>query len=140
MTIEQIDSARDIYVEEKNKLCGRLIEVKRLILEPNQDHIRKRYKIERGNILKKINEIDTQIIKLKAAKRKIAQAESFTDSSVTIPSEPTQRDIIVKLVELRSEYEDFAADPSRISSRRQMASEFVVKLNAVIRTTINKKA
>lgn len=48
------------------------------------------------------------------------------------------RGIIKDLVSLRQEYQEFAADPTRIASMRQMASEFVVKLNPIIKNALRR--
>lgn len=50
------------------------------------------------------------------------------------------RSIIVELVALRQEYQNFAADGTRVASMRQMAAEFVVKLNPIIKQGVGSDA
>jgi hypothetical protein len=47
--------------------------------------------------------------------------------------------IVRRLVSLREEYQLFAADPTRVGSMKQMAAQFVVKLNKIIREEIQTR-
>jgi hypothetical protein len=48
--------------------------------------------------------------------------------------------VVAKLAALRAYYQDFAADPTRVNSMRQMAAEFVLKLNPIIKEALQGKA
>jgi hypothetical protein len=45
---------------------------------------------------------------------------------------------VQNLVNLREEYQHFAADHTRVSSMRQMAAQFVLKLSGIIKQAIAK--
>jgi DNA repair ATPase RecN len=47
-------------------------------------------------------------------------------------------DRLQALIALRNEYQAFAADKTRVGSMRQMAAEFVLKLNPIIKKTISE--
>lgn len=49
----------------------------------------------------------------------------------------SDRPLVSELTDLRKHYQDFAADATRVSSMRQMAAEFVVKLNPIIYRAVN---
>ena len=53
---------------------------------------------------------------------------------VEISADPT---MVRAVVELRQHYQEFAADGTRVGSMRQMAAEFVLKLNEIIKQEIN---
>lgn len=70
------------------------------------------------------------------SKNEISNGHAAVTVSVPIPE--LIPELIRELVNLRQHYQDFASDLTRISSMRQMASEFVGKLNPIIRKSINK--
>lgn len=51
---------------------------------------------------------------------------------------PPEKSLIRELVALRDDYQQFAADKTRVSSLRVMATEFVIKLNPIIRKLVNE--
>ena len=78
-----------------------------------------------SDIEKKIREINIQVTQLSIDKG--AQDPKETKSISTIES----------LVRIRDEYQEFSADKTRVGSMRQMAAEFVMKLNPIIRKFVN---
>lgn len=66
-----------------------------------------------------------------------ASAEENPRQGAVIVSVPTatdfKRECVEKIVSLSAYYQEFAADATRISSKRQMAAEFANKLNPIIK-------
>ncbi len=58
------------------------------------------------------------------------------------PHAPQQSasDLVKMLVSVRQEYQDFAADRTRVASMRQMAAEFVLKINPIVRAALGESA
>lgn len=49
-------------------------------------------------------------------------------------------EIVKMLVAVRQEYQDFAADRTRVASMRQMAAEFALKINPIVRAALGESA
>ena len=90
--------------------------------------------------------IENQLAPIKVRLREIADIEfkernggnngaTHEEDHPKAETAPT-KSIVVELVALRQEYQNFAADGTRVSSMRQMAAEFVLKLNPVIKRAI----
>jgi hypothetical protein len=88
--------------------------------------------------------IEKQLASVKLRLREIADLEFKSKNGdgaanynepTAVPNAPV-KSIVSELVALRQEYQAFAADGTRVSSMRQMAAEFVLKLNPVIRQAI----
>jgi hypothetical protein len=62
-------------------------------------------------------------------------AEKISTESTSAENEP--KSMVVELVALRQHYQEFSADATRVSSMRQMAADFVLKLNPIIKRAIN---
>jgi hypothetical protein len=57
---------------------------------------------------------------------------SFAKRTQDVPP----KTFVTDLVALRHEYQEFAADKTRVGSMRQMAAEFVLKLNPIIKSAL----
>ena len=91
------------------KLCDRQSEIKSAICQCERQ----------------IVDINTQLAQDHADKVKASVSVRHTTES--------GHAVIAALCELRQEYQLFAADKTRVGSMRQMAAEFVLKLNPIIR-------
>ena len=78
----------------------------------------------------KRSELGNKIREFEVERPHPAYAE--TDS---ILSQPRQDELRTRIIEIKSEYQKFAADQTRILSMRTMAGEFVVKLTDLLRKT-----
>lgn len=78
--------------------------------------------------LREIEEIESRF--------QIANGQPVTHESPVASSESPLKKTVVELVALRQNYQDFAADGTRIASMRQMAAEFVLKLNPIIKRAL----
>lgn len=87
-----------------------------------------------GNTNLKIQELSN----LEHEKYKELKVSSATDEEPNQDSVIEVRLLVRDLAALRQSYQDFAADSTRVSSMRQMAAEFVVKLNPIIRNAVNQ--
>lgn len=91
-----------------------------------------------------ILDIERQLAPIKQRLTEISDEESLS-KQVKPTAKPTEtqlsldklKTIITDLVNLRQEFQEFSADSTRISSKRQMASEFVLRLNPIIKRAIN---
>ena len=88
-----------------------------------------------------IMHIENEMSKIKTRLREIADIEFNEKNGLVKDKQPEPesvpvKSIVVELVSLRQAYQDFAADGTRVSSMRQMAAEFVVKLNPIIKRAI----
>lgn len=141
-TPEQIKAARSLCVAEKNKLVAELVAINTEIKGPISQRHRDALALRRKGLVQKMSDVENQINRLNQEK---SGTPTLAVKPQSEPEKPTmapeeKRSVIEYLVILRAEYEEFAADPSRIASRRQMAAEFVLRLNGVIRRAIGKKA
>ena len=71
-------------------------------------------------------------VRIDAEKR---AAKATSAMAISVP-QTANRTFIESLVELRAEYQAFSEDHTRVASMRRMASEFVGKLNAIIRAAL----
>lgn len=82
-------------------------------------------------------------LRLGAIKKRSTEIHRFMEDNGNLQDgenhvNPSQkRDVVQSLVAMREDYTNFAADSTRVSSMRQMAAEFVVKLDRVIKTAVN---
>lgn len=95
-----------------------------------------------------VKSIENELGSIKLKLRRIADEEFDRKALGKVPpvEVPTKEDeakpevaavgTIQELVALRAYYQEFSADHSRVASRRQMAAEFAVKLNPIIRKAI----
>jgi hypothetical protein len=96
-----------------------------------------------NNHSRAILRIETQLAPIKLRLREIYDIEfkaqnknGATEHNKEAASEVPVKSIVVELDTLRQEYQNFAADGTRVSSMRQMAAEFVIKLNPIIKRAI----
>lgn len=101
---------------------------------------------ERHQLTSKMAQIDAAIVQLKIELHKAQHSMTSNDmqSNGPKPSQETANEeprklIISRLNEIREEYQNFAADATRSPTMRRMASEFVLKLNKLIRESISSK-
>lgn len=86
---------------------------------------------ERASYLQMLAEIERQVIPINEEIRRLSlEKDQSTNYNVS------QKSIVELIVAVREEYQAFAADKTRVGSMRQMAAEFVVKLNPIIRKAI----
>lgn len=140
MTESQDQHAAMVRVTElhrqKSAVCQRKAEIQAalaaLTSEVRGKHVApRRYDAvcrEQDALKSELAGIERQIIAL-AHEIRIASLEANAPSDDT----PTRKAAIPTLVALRDEYEAFAADATRVSSMRRMASEFTMKLTRIIR-------
>ena len=70
--------------------------------------------------------------------RLIEIADDQFEKKHALPAEISADPAMVRaIVQLRQQYQEFAADGTRIGSMRQMAAEFVLKLNEIVKQEIN---
>jgi len=157
MTIsEEKKEHKHKLLEEKEKLCiekkhheVKLAKIKNLIRTSknmsggtysqccqSQD----RHKFAIGAIQEKLLKIKTQLrIIYDEENDKYERIIVQQGGGTSVKHALINRDVIIKLSEIRQQYQEFAADSTRVSSMRQMAAEFVVKLNPVIKQAINEE-
>ena len=77
------------------------------------------------------------------AKRKIRELNIARcrreESEETSEYRVLKKGCVEALVELREEYQRFAADNTRVASMKAMAAKFVLELNPIIRAAVNDK-
>jgi hypothetical protein len=84
-----------------------------------------------------ILKIERLLQPLKKRLRELSSDDRSNQDNGSFSTPPSDvKGIVEDLVELRKDYQFFAADSTRISSMRQMAAEFVVKLNPIIKRAI----
>lgn len=92
----------------------------------------RRIRQERAEYCRMMTDIDRQIAPLNEEIRRLS-LEKGQKSEDAVKSKTT----IEALCAIREEYQLFAADKTRVGSMRQMAAEFVTKLNPIIRKAVN---
>lgn len=138
--IEDLAAERDRLLLAKREHEGKLLAIKNLIragARLSADKYKETCNAQQRHV-SSIHSIEKEIlsVKRKISELSMAPKEKSEPASVNQEAEAA-REIISELVKLRSDYESFAADGTRISSMRQMAAEFVIKLGAVIKRAIN---
>lgn len=93
---------------------------------------------KRVELIRNKHELESQISTLKHEIHTLSQASYLPKAKAAEHSESKTKDIITELRTLRDEYQAFASDRSRVASMRSMASEFAMKLTAVIRDAISR--
>jgi chromosome segregation ATPase len=87
---------------------------------------------ERAQLCRMQNEVERQIRPINDEIRSLSIEKDQCGEKSYYGSKPT----VESIVQIRDEYMAFAADKTRVGSMRQMAAEFVTKLNPVIRKAI----
>lgn len=95
---------------------------------------------------KKIVEIEKEIAPIKNRMTEIGNAEHLFHAQQEKEQMEASRGlevfaspvIVQELVSLRQQYQEFAADLTRVSSMRQMAADFVIKLSRIIKDDLRR--
>jgi hypothetical protein len=91
-----------------------------------------RLRKQRAELCRMQNELERQIRPITEKIRNLSvEKDRYSQSS--FPGKST----VEALAVIRDEYQQFAADKTRVASMRQMAAEFVMKLNPIIRKSVN---
>jgi len=94
-------------------------------------------------------EIERIAKKLKAELQKLSDTAFSIETNGSEPNYKTSKadkyennskvECVSSLVALKMKYQEFAADPTRISSMKQMAAKFSLELDAIIKSAIRRK-
>jgi hypothetical protein len=90
----------------------------------------------RSTLLSRMSLVDKEILDLNA---EITNLSVGKDSAFPPIASGESKSIIEALVALRAEYQAFAEDGTRVASTRRMASEFIGRLNGIIRDAVRRK-
>ena len=140
MSEQELLERRGKLVLDKRELENKLIAVKNIVRTggrmANEKYkqccdTQKKYS---ADILKIERELSD--IKMKLRQISVYDVAEKKAGKPTEPQPSVPRDFVVSLVDLRSEYQRFAADMTRVSSMRQMAAEFALKLNPIIKAAM----
>jgi TolA-binding protein len=81
--------------------------------------------------------IEKQLVQVNTRLRELAEIDNQNaEDRRTDSREMDEKPIVQELVAIRQEYQNFAADGTRVASMRRMASEFVTKLNPIIKRAV----
>ena len=130
--IVELKKKKSDLVQAKLDLNAKLTEINsKCSTRINSDDFRKLQR-ERSSYVSMITEIEGKIRPISMAISRLSAEKCAPDSASSASSEYNV-DAVQMLVRIRDEYQAFAADKTRVGSMRQMASEFVLKMNPVIR-------
>lgn len=90
---------------------------------------------QQNHHMRSILDVERKLGKLNQQLRELSAAD-FAERGHSSTGNGDQSPIVSSLVALRQEYQTFSADGTRVASMRQMASEFVLKLNPIIRRAV----
>lgn len=144
LTVEQ-EQYRNALLKERDDLVNskkdhevKLVAIKNLVRSSGRmEHSKyKQCCDSQQRHLNAIRSIENELAKLKVRLREIG-VESFSETERANSRNGEEVMIVQELVALRSDYQAFAADSTRVSSMRTMAAEFVVRLSGVIRRAVN---
>lgn len=158
MTKNQIQEEREQLIQRKKEIELRLVELRNLFrLNGRMTGFRYRELCQEQELKHRelmsteqlLSSLKVQMMALSDAAFKahkeasaIRRESGEMAENTAISSESNQQDklgnAIRSLVALREKYQQFAADGSRISSKRQMASEFVIDINPIIKEALKK--
>jgi predicted nucleic acid-binding Zn-ribbon protein len=132
MEIEMLRKKKGDLTSAKADIQTSLAEVNAKFVGRLDNRVYEKLQKERAQLCRMQNEIERQIKPVNAEIRVLSiEKDQFEDKS-HLSSKP----IVEAIVQIRDEYTAFAADKTRVGSMRQMAAEFVTKLNPVIRKAI----
>lgn len=140
MSEQQLLERRGELVLTKRELENKMIAIKNLVRTggrmANEKYkqccdAQKKYTSEILKIERELTDIKTKLRHLSVYDVAEKRAEKAIEQQPSV-----SRDFVVSLVDLRSEYQRFAADMTRVSSMRQMAAEFALKLNPIIKAAM----
>lgn len=115
----------------KSDIQAKLAEIKADCGVMLEDTVYQKRMKERASYLQMVADIERQIKPINEEIRRLSlEKDQGTQYNIS------QRSIVESLVIIRDEYQSFAADKSRVGSMRQMAAEFVLKLNPIIRKSV----
>ena len=143
--IQELNDKKRIFTNKKIEYENHLSQLK-----SKRNPKRKDKNLENtiDNIKVKLNEINSEIIKLNTLKSKKTvlkqDIERGLSSGQMILSKPLESVIIhnseddlnslrLKLCELKDKYLDFSGDHTRVASMRQMSAEFVKELEIILK-------
>lgn len=89
---------------------------------------------KRAELCRMLNDTESSMRKISDEIRKLSVEKENTKQA-----RPSNKTTVQALVAVREEYQQFAADKTRVGSMRQMAAEFVLKLNPIIRELIGNR-
>lgn len=100
------------------------------------NHMFQELHMKLSSLKRQMSDVDAQISAINTQLH--VQAQNNTPSQVA--ADPGGKKPVIEMLSvLRKHYQDFAADTTRVRSKRDMAAEFVVKLSDIIRTSISAK-
>ena len=138
--IEEMRGKWERRCVEKRELQITLVKNKTNLLGPMPYDRKQNLLNIRSSVLERMSFIENQIA---WAKRKIRELNIARcrreESEETSEYRVLKKGCVEALVELREEYQQFAADNTRVASMKAMAAKFVLELNPIIRAAVNDK-
>jgi len=138
--IEEMRGKWERRCVEKREIQITLAKNKTNLLGPLPYDRKQKLLTVRNSVLTRMGFIENQIV---WANRKIRELNIARcrreESEETSEYRVLKKGCVVALVELREEYQQFAADNTRVASMKAMAARFVLALNPIIRAAVNHK-
>lgn len=88
-------------------------------------------------LVRRMRDIDSRICAINSQISSAANAEALQRAASKATSPPDTKSVMGLIIDMRNEYQSFASDATRSPTMRRMASEFIGKLNPIIRKALN---
>jgi chromosome segregation ATPase len=129
--MNEVDGMRDPLVDRKTELQSEL-SVFNTEVRGHSLHKDRYDEICRWQVVykKEISDIDKKLLELRRERRKLNQEKD----ELSLDIKKVHSEAKEKLYEVRDRYMSFAADTTRVSSMRAMASKFVEELQGILQS------
>lgn len=138
----QLQERKGELAQEKREYEAKLTELRNTVRSSGKMHPAKYKKLcdDQNGLVKCIRDTESQLFPIASKLRSIYSEEQIEyHSAKEILGNKDQSPIVRELVALRQEYQDYAADATRVSSTRIMAANFVNKLNPIIKRAVGSE-
>ncbi len=130
-TTEELNAKRVDLISKKSEITKSIVSINQQLIStlPHREYAR--VMRTKNDLVRQLQEIESQIADVNSRRHMAAKSEKQEGGD-------NDKSHVRKLAELRDEYQAFAADATRSPTMRRMASEFVVRLNPIIRQALSK--
>lgn len=140
--LQQLKQRRAELVTIKDRLVAELQEVKGLIKQPSQPHVRNMRIKRQAELVTLIARADQEFVTINQRTRdlNVILSNGIRPEPELIEGKQSASSPIRDLAQLRDMYAEFSADKTRVASMRAMAAQFSLELTPIIRALISGKA
>ena len=141
-SIDALKAERTELLAEKNRLTLKLAHLNDRLAStlPMEDF--QKLESTRRTTVTDLMRVESRIIENKPKIAALCEAEHAqrVQADAVMATNDAHKDVMGLFIEMRDNYQTFAADATRSPTMRRMASEFVSKMTPIIRKALNQRA